>query len=233
MRLLKLHNWNVGVRKAIEIQNKFSCYVVQQRLDKPVKIIAGCDVAFDAGMNIACAGVVLLSFPELKFIYKKAIFSKVKFPYIPGFLSFRETPLLLKVFKEIEKNVDLVLVDGYGIAHPRKFGIASHLGLFLDLPAIGCGKTFLLGEYKQPGITLGSYEYLFFKGEIIGAVVRTKTRVKPIFVSVGHKITLDDAVDYTLKSCKGYRLPEPIRQAHLLVNSELKQNHVEEVQNAW
>lgn len=222
MKLLKIHKWNVSTKEAVEIQKQFCKSVILRELDKPVKVIAGCDVAFNEKMEIACAGVVLMSFPELEVISKKVAFSNIRFPYIPGLLSFRETPALLRVFKKINIDIDLVFVDGYGIAHPRKFGLASHLGIFLDLPAIGCGKTYLLGEYQEPKDFSGSYEPLILNGEVVGAVVRTKANVKPVFVSVGHKLNLNDAINFTLRCCKGYRLPEPIRQAHLLVNTEIR-----------
>ncbi len=225
MKILKLHKWNINVKEALDIQRTYSKYVIQKKLDKKIKIVAGCDVAFKKDSNIACAGIILLSFPKLDVIFEKIIFSEVKFPYIPGFLSFRETPVLLKLFKSVPYEIDLIFVDGNGIAHPRKFGIASHLGVILDLPTIGCGKTYLLGEYNEPENQAGSYSMLFYKDEIVGAVVRTKNNVKPIFVSVGHKVCLDDAINYTLKFCKGYRIPEPIRKAHILVNSYLKKGN--------
>lgn len=229
MKSLKLHRWNISVKEALDIQNKLSKCVIQQKLDKPVKVLAGCDVAFEKNSYLACAGIVLMSFPELDLIDEKVIFSTVKFPYIPGFLSFRETPALLEIFKTIKAKIDLIFVDGYGIAHPRKFGIASHLGLILDLPTIGCGKTYLIGEYDEPKVDAGDYSWLFYKDEIVGAVVRTKTKVKPIFVSVGHKICLNDAIEFTLKCCKGYRIPEPIRMAHIIVNRNLKEKKLKSV----
>lgn len=144
------------------------------------------------------------------------------FPYIPGFLSFREMPLAIEAFEKLRITPDLVMVDGQGLAHPRRFGIASHLGLFLNLPTIGCAKSHLIGEYEMPAEAGGSYTYISDKGEIIGAVVRTKDHVKPVFVSTGNKISLDDALKWTRGTCKGYRLPEATRLAHLAAGGNLK-----------
>lgn len=223
MKIQQLHKWNLTIKEAVELQNKLAKKILIQPLKSQVELIAGCDVAFKKNSNEATAGITILSFPELKLLSRIVVNTKVKFPYIPGFLSFREIPVLLKAFVKLNDKIDLLFVDGYGIAHPRKFGIASHLGILLDLPTIGCGKTYLLGDYKLPDLEAGSFTKLTYKDEIVGAVVRTKTGVKPIFASIGNRINLEQTIEFTIKSCKGYRIPEPIRQAHLLVNTIVKQ----------
>jgi deoxyribonuclease V len=147
---------------------------------------------------------------------------ELDFPYIPGFLSFREIPLVIKAFEKLTTTPNLVLVDGQGFAHPRRIGFASHLGLFLGIPTIGCAKSRLIGEFETPGVTRGSFTDLTDGSEVVGAVVRTKDRVKPLFISIGNMINLDGAVKWTLDTCKGYRLPEPTRLAHLAAGGNLK-----------
>jgi deoxyribonuclease V len=142
---------------------------------------------------------------------------KVDFPYIPGLLSFRESPILLKAFAKIKSEPDVIILDAQGIAHPRGIGLASHIGLLLDKSSIGCAKTRLIGEYNEVGGEAGCHSPLTVKGKVVGAVLRTRRNVKPVFVSPGHKIDLNTSIDLILKSCRGYRLPEPVRQAHNLV----------------
>ncbi len=138
-------------------------------------------------------------------------------PYIPGLLSFRETPAIIEALKKINKEPDVILIDGQGIAHPRSFGIASHIGVIYDKPAIGVAKSKLIGEFNSIGDRKGEYSFLIYKNKIIGAALRTKNNVKPIFVSIGNKITLEKAIEITLKFCTKYRLPEPVRLAHIYV----------------
>jgi len=140
------------------------------------------------------------------------------FPYIPGLLSFREAPVCLEVVKQLRHEPDLFVIDGQGVAHPRRFGLASHLGLFLDKPTIGCAKSRLIGTYEEPGPEKGAYSPLYDRDEVIGAVVRTRARVKPVFVSVGHKCTLEDAIRLTLACTGRYRIPEPTRLPHQAVS---------------
>ena len=163
--------------------------------------------------DTAIASVVVLSFPQLQVVDRVVTASPVRFPYIPGLLSFRETPPLLTAFDQLQTVPDLVIVDGQGIAHPRRFGLASHLGLILDKPTIGCAKSRLWGRYKEPDSEQGAYTYLTDKGEVIGAAVRTRTNVRVVYVSIGHRISLDSARMWTLACCQGYRLPETTRYA--------------------
>jgi deoxyribonuclease V len=148
------------------------------------------------------------------------------FPYVPGLLTFREAPLILAAFEKLTVTPDFVMVDGQGIAHPRRIGLASHLGLCLGIPAIGCAKSRLIGEYAEPGNEAGSYTELLDNSEVIGAVVRTKAGVKPVYVSIGHMIDLPSAVSLVLKCCRGYRLPEPTRLAHMAAGGNLRVNQI-------
>jgi deoxyribonuclease V len=184
----------------------------------PLRLIAGADISYSRGDNRFFGVVVLLSYPSMEITEISSFFDCVSFPYVPGLLSFREGPILLKAFENLKQRPDIVLFDGQGIAHPRGIGLASHLGLFLDLPTIGCAKTKLVGTHEEVGPERGSFVDLYHKDSVIGAVVRTKNRVKPVFVSQGHRISLQRAIEVVLACCKGYRLPEPVRQAHLAVN---------------
>ncbi len=173
------------------------------------------------------AAVVVLNWPELTLAEVETATGELNFPYIPGFLSFREMPLVIQAFEKLNVIPDLVMVDGQGIAHPRRLGIASHLGLFLDLPTIGCAKSHLIGDYDMPEEKRNGRTFVTDKDETIGAVLRTKDNVKPLFISTGHKIGLDDAVKWTLNTCRGYRLPEPTRLAHLAAGGNLKMTEQE------
>lgn len=168
------------------------------------------------------AAVVVFEWPDLRLIEVQTAGGDLDFPYIPGFLSFREIPLLIKAFEKLRISPDLILVDGQGIAHPRRLGLASHLGLVLNIPTIGCAKSHLIGDYTEPGERRGSCTYLTDGDRIIGAVLRVKDRVKPLFISIGHKISLGAAIKWTLGTGRGYRLPEPARLAHLAAAGNLK-----------
>jgi deoxyribonuclease V len=162
--------------------------------------------------------VVVLQFPELEVVETAMASRKVCFPYIPGLLSFREAPVCIDAVERLKCRPDLFIVDGQGVAHPRRFGLAAHLGVFLDMPTIGCAKSRLIGEFEEPAIEKGTFSLLRDKGEVIGAVVRTRSGVKPVFVSVGHKCLLEDAVRMVLSCASKYRMPEPTRLAHHLVS---------------
>jgi len=181
-------------------------------------LVAGADVSYDRFSNKFYGGVVVLRIEDLSIIESQGVVRTVSFPYVPGLLTFRETPVLLQAFAKLRSDPDVVMLDGHGLAHPRRMGYACHTGLWLDLPTIGCAKSKLVGEYKEPAQRPGSVSPLRLEGEIVGYVVRTKRNTKPLFVSVGHKIDLRGAVELVLATCKGFRIPEPTRQAHLLVN---------------
>jgi len=158
-----------------------------------------------------------MSLPDLAPLEEKTAVKKGIFPYVPGLLTFREGPALLEAFGRLENKPDLIFFDGQGLAHPRRLGLASHLGIFLDTPSIGCAKSRLVGRYTQPPEKKGGWTRLTDRGELVGAVLRTRTGVSPVFVSVGHRVDLDSAISLTLSACRKYRLPEPIRAAHSLV----------------
>ncbi len=181
--------------------------------EKDPKRVAGCDVSYNRKKNLMAGVVVVMAYPDLEVIEEALHIEKVTFPYIPTYLSFRELPVLLKAFRELREKPDLILVDGQGIAHPRRLGIASHLGISLELPTIGCAKSRLVGEFNEPDVKRGSFSLLNYEGRVVGAVLRTRDNTKPIFVSPGHLIDVASSVRLTLSLCTKYRLPEPIRYA--------------------
>lgn len=187
------------------------------------RFIAGMDISVSKAHGMATAAVVVLGYPELRVIETKVTHGKLDFPYVPGLLSFRESPLTLAACEELTVTPDLVLVDGQGIAHPRRLGLASHLGLLLNTPTIGCAKSLLCGECDEPGEKPGSYTEIMDKGETIGVALRTKLGTKPVYVSIGHKIDLQTAVYWVMECCRGYRIPEPGRLAHLAAGGTLEQ----------
>ncbi len=219
MDIPDLHPWNVTYEEAIKIQKCLKDKVILKKIDRRINYIAGLDVSYAKGGNTVWAGVVVLDFPSLVKIEERWAQSKVSFPYIPGLLSFREIPALLDVLRNIEVEPDLIFCDGQGIAHPRGLGIASHLGVLLRKPTIGCAKSRLVGEFDPVGEDRDEYVYLRYQNRIIGAVVRTRSRVKPVFISPGYGVVLKDCIRFVLETCPTYRIPEPTRQAHLLVNS--------------
>ena len=219
MDIPDLHPWNVTYEEAIKIQKCLKDKVILKKIDRRINYIAGLDVSYAKEGNTVRAGVVVLDFPSLVKIEERWAQSKVSFPYIPGLLSFREIPALLDILTKIEIEPDLIFCDGQGIAHPRGLGIASHLGVLLRKPTIGCAKSRLVGEFDPVGEDEGEYVHLRYQNRIIGAVVRTRSRVKPVFISPGYGVVLKDCIRFVLETCPTYRIPEPTRQAHLLVNS--------------
>ena len=186
------------------------------------RLIAGADVSVSKTQGMATGAVVVLEYPGFTVVEVKEIHGRLGFPYIPGLLSFRESPLVLAAYEELSVTPDLLLVDGQGVAHPRRFGLACHLGLLLDIPTIGCAKSRLCGRHEVPEIEPGSYTELVDGDETIGVALRTKLRTNPIYVSIGHKVDLDSAIHWVLECCRGYRLPEPTRLAHLAAGGNLK-----------
>lgn len=224
----KLHSWNLSYSRAREVQNELACKVKFTPLKKGPQLVAGLDCAFSKDGERIFAVVVVLRRPQFELVETVSASRKVTFPYIPGLLSFREAPVCIAAVEKLQNQPDVFIVDGQGIAHPRRLGLASHLGLFLDRPTIGCAKSRLTGIYEEPPLDKGAYSLLKdekgkqnTKSEIIGAVVRTRTNVKPVFVSVGHKCLLKDAIRVVLDCAVKYRLPEPTRLAHQTV-SKLK-----------
>ena len=223
MNYSDLHLWDVSPVEAMEIQNRLRRQLILDQAPAEIRTIAGVDVSNEIGSNRLFASVVVLDlahpqpkgFPILEVATADL---EIDFPYIPGLLSFREIPVVLKAWGKLKTRPHCLMADGQGIAHPRRIGIASHLGLITDLPSIGCGKTRLIGAHREPGPLRGDRAPLIDRGEAIGAVLRTRDHVAPVFISPGHRMTIDRAVEIVLASQIRYRLPEPTRMAHQLVN---------------
>ena len=214
MVINKLYEWQLTVTEAREVQKQLAVKIRRTGKVSALRLIAGVDVSARKIGGMGTGSAVVLEYPGLSIIEARVVQGKLGFPYIPGLLSFREAPLILKAYRELSVKPDLIMVDGQGIAHQRRFGLASHLGLLLDTPTIGCAKSRLCGSHDVPGDERGSFADLVDSGESIGAVVRTKSGTKPLYVSVGHKIDLQDAIYWVLECSRGYRLPEPTRLAH-------------------
>lgn len=215
MKLQAPHEWNVSPTEARAIQERLRDSVIAAGEPEQVRLVAGVDISVGGPGHDGRAAVVVLKYPELQPIEQSVMTAAVTFPYVPGLLSFREIPVLIPAFERLQHTPDLVVVDGQGMAHPRRFGLASHLGLLLGLPTIGCAKSRLTGRFVEPDEQAGSVSPLLDGGgERIGAVVRTRTGVKPVFISVGDRIGLDAAVAWVLRLTRGLRLPEPTRLAH-------------------
>jgi deoxyribonuclease V len=221
MRVRRLHGWEVSASRAKEIQFRLAKRVVTENQVISPRLVAGIDISSPDAQGVARGAVVVLRYPGFSVVEVKIVEGRITFPYIPGLLSFRESPLILAACEKLYNTPDLILIDGQGIAHPRRFGLASHVGLFLDLPTIGCAKSILCGRYEPVAEEAGSYTELLDNGEIIGAVLRTKSGVKPLCVSVGHRIDLASALQWVIRCCRGYRLPEPTRLAHLAAGGML------------
>lgn len=218
MKINQLHNWDVTIKEAKAIQLELKEKIRLQKLNSPIKLVAGADVSYSKRAEMCFAAVTVSKFPEVAIVEQTQAVGPVNFPYVPGYLTFREAPILLEAFEKLGRTPDLVLFDGQGIAHPRQMGLAAHLGLVLDLPSVGCAKSLLVGNFEEPAEIQGSWSELIYQDRIIGAVVRTHDRVKPLFVSPGFKITLDEAIEWVLRACTKYRIPEPIRSSHIAVN---------------
>lgn len=228
MRKNPLHEWNIKQDEAIALQRELAKRVVREdRLDE-VSHIAGVDMAINEINGMARAAVVLLSYPALDVEERHVYEEPVRMPYIPGLLSFRELPCILGAFELLKQQPELVMVDGQGIAHPRRLGIASHLGLWLDLPSIGCAKSILTGHHKPLSEEAGSWVPLEADREVIGAVLRTRAHVKPMIISLGHRISLETSLRYVLACGRGYRLPEPTRLADKLSKDNAWREHGDE-----
>jgi deoxyribonuclease V len=205
------HPWNLDPDAASALQRELAAKVIRETALGAVMTVAGVDAGYRDG--VARAAVVAFSFPQLEILDYVTAERPVDYPYVPGLLSFREAPAVLDALEKLPLKPDLLIFDGHGIAHPRRLGIASHIGLVVNAPSIGCAKNPLVGEYDEPARERGNYTYLQDDGEIIGAAVRTRTGVKPVFVSTGHRISLAAAIDVVLVCGRGYRLPEPTRWA--------------------
>lgn len=221
MRLKQLHRWDVTPQQAVALQRELAPRVVREGAPREVRLVAAADVAFVERTRgwqegVARAAVVLMALPDLAVVEQHVVDAAATFPYVPGLLSFREVPVLAAAFEPLSQRPDLLLVDGHGYAHPRRFGLACHIGLLTGLPTIGCAKSRLCGAAEEPSPMRGSTSALTDDGEVIGLVVRTKTAVKPVYVSVGHMIGLSEAAEWILRLAPRRRLPEPIRLADRL-----------------
>ncbi|MDD5402190.1 MAG: deoxyribonuclease V [Dehalococcoidales bacterium] len=200
---------------AVALQKELASRVIRSGRCSQARYIAGIDVSFPFGGGEATAAVVVLDYPGLNVVEVSRSRASASFPYIPGLLSFRELPLALKAFDGLKISPDLVIIDGHGVAHPRRMGIACHFGLYVDMPVIGCAKSRLCGTYLEPDTIKGSKSSLVEGGEVIGTVLCTRQDVRPVFVSVGNRIELESAEEWVSGTCSKYRLPEPVRKAHM------------------
>lgn len=214
MQLHHKHPWDVTPREAIAIQQELAHLVQETPLSTGLQTVAGADASVRQGYNYGA--IAILSFPELKTLHTSTSKVPVTFPYIPGLLAFRELPALLQALTQLPALPDVILCDGHGKAHPRRFGLASHLGVLLERPTVGCAKSRLVGNHGPLPDEKGAWVPLTDGDEIIGAVVRTRAHVRPVYVSVGHRITLKEAVELVLSTTTRYRIPEPLRHAHHL-----------------
>ena len=221
MQIPSAARWDVTPAEAMQIQRELAARVSEQDAPGDVRSVAGVDVGFEGANNqTARAAVVVLQFPELIPIDFAIARLPVAFPYVPGLLAFREIPVVLQALEKLPTAPDILIVDGQGRAHPRRLGIASHLGVLLNCVTIGCAKSILCGKAKEPANRVGAWTPLIDHDEQIGAAVRTRVGVTPVYVSVGHRISLARAIDVVLRCCEGYRLPETTRYAHRVAGGE-------------
>ncbi len=212
------HSFDLSFPEARALQERLRGRVLERDLRGPVRRVGGVDVSYDRGSPVLYAAVVVLDVESGEVVEVAGARARATFPYVPGYLSFREIPPLLRAFEALSEPPDLLIVDGHGRAHPRRFGIACHLGVLLGIPTVGCAKSRLVGTHREPGPRRGATTRLLDGREVIGSVVRTRDRVKPVYVSVGHRVTLQEARWVILSLARGTRLPEPIRAAHAEVN---------------
>ena len=211
------HSWSLTPSRAVELQRTLADRVIRRGTVRAPQRLAGLDLAFNKSGEECIAGVVVWEAASQSVVEEHVARRPVRFPYVPGLLSFREAPALLAVLRKLRCEPDAFLFDGQGYAHPRRFGLASHVGLLIDRPSVGCAKSVLIGEFVEPGPKRGATSPMMHEGECIGMALRTRDNVKPIYVSVGHKLSLDSAVELALLACGGRRLPEPTRLADRLV----------------
>jgi deoxyribonuclease V len=220
MKIANPHPWVKTAEEAVKIQNELRSRLILTDQLGDVNTVAGVDVGFEDHYKISKAAVAVLSFPTLELVEHQIARCPTTFPYIPGFLSFREIPAILAALAQVQTVPDLIICDGQGIAHPRRLGIASHLGIILDMPTIGAAKSRLIGTHAEVGIEKGNFQPLYDKGEQIGVILRTRTKVKPLYISPGHRISILTARDYVLRCTPKYRLPETTRWADKLASSK-------------
>lgn len=219
MRIRDLHAWDVSPKEAVQIQKQLRDRVQTSGRLGAIRHVAGADVSVSRRSGRIWAGVVIMRYPGLEKVEERWVRGRAAFPYIPGLLSFREIPLLLEALKQVSTEPGVILCDGQGRAHPRGLGLASHLGLLVNRPTIGCAKSRLVGDYTSLGPEKGDSAPLLYGGEVVGKVLRTRTAVKPLFVSPGNGIGIEESLPIVLDCCPRYRIPEPVRQAHHLVTA--------------
>jgi deoxyribonuclease V len=225
MNIPHLHDWPTTEAEAVELQNSLAGRVDVSPALHAFDIVAGCDIAYHLTESILYAAVVCVRTSDRAVVETRTVTQEVTFPYIPGLLSFREIPALLRAFGELRHTPDAVMLDGQGIAHPRRFGLACHLGLWLDLPCLGCAKSWLTGDHDEPGTQAGDVAPLTVGGNAVGVVLRSATGANPVFVSPGHKLDIASAVAVVRATLSGYRHPTPTREAHMAAN-QLRQRGV-------
>ncbi len=218
MTKLARHSWDLDPKQARLLQSELAPLVDARTPLPMVRTVAGADISYDRGDDTLYAAVVVVDVESMRAIETVSLAMKVPFPYVPGLLSFREAPPILQAFDQLKTRPDVLITDGQGLAHPRRFGVACHLGLLLDLPSVGCGKTRLCGRFVEPAVERGAWSPLMDDDEVIGAVVRSRRGIKPLFVSVGHRADLASAIDLVIKLTPKYRVSVPIRMAHIEVN---------------
>lgn len=221
MKLRVSHPWNPSPTEAIALQRELRAHLILEDRLSPVQRVAGVDVGFEAGGTVTRAAVAVLGYPGLELLETTIARRPTTFPYLPGLLSFRELPAVLEALEQLPELPDLLLCDGQGIAHPRRFGLASHLGLLTDIPSIGVAKTRLCGTHEEPPNQRGAWTPLRINHEVIGAALRSRPGVKPLYISPGHCISLETSIQFVMACCTRYRLPETTRHAHRLAS-----NHV-------
>lgn len=217
-KLALSHSWDVSIAEAKQIQLELAQRVILKDQFESPRFVAGVDVGFEQNGKVTRAAIAVLNYPDLTLVDKSLVRCTTVFPYVPGYLSFRELPAVLKALDQLKTIPDMFLCDGQGIAHPRRFGIACHLGVLTDIPSIGVAKSRLVGTYQEPGLNKGDQSSLYDKGEVIGVVLRTRHHVKPLFVSPGHRMTMTSATHWVLNCTSRYRLPETTRYAHQLAS---------------
>jgi deoxyribonuclease V len=218
VKIICPHPWGVSPEEAMAIQQELRGKVSTERGFDEIQTVAGVDVGFKGDM--ARAAVVVLSYPGLEPLAQSVAEVPVQFPYVPGLLAFREAPAALAALEKLTTEPDLFIFDAQGLAHPRRMGLATHLGVLIDRPSIGCAKSRLCGDHAELPTEAGSYTTLYDGDEVIGAVVRSRTGVAPLYVSIGHKVDLETAIEVVLQCCRGYRLPETTRYAHRVAGGE-------------
>jgi len=218
---MRRHLWNVSVDEAYVIQESLKKYLVRQDTCREIISIGGVDVAYEVSGKRACCVITVFSYPDMQLLSHSFFSGETGFPYIPGLFTFREGPLIEQAYKRLETLPELLIFDGQGICHPRGIGIATHMGIFLDIPSVGCAKSRLFGLYNEPGLFRGDRSPICSGNEIIGCVLRTRDSIKPVFVSQGHRTSLETAVEICLACSGRYRIPEPVRMAHILAKRYL------------